>query len=160
MFGVVFVNTAEKYHPQEKFWGKRCQEVRGVSLHFFGSFTTDLAKITCGISNFKWRSECTKAPFGDVSAVCTIPATKIQRSEPIPVGTILRKTWEKIGSTPPNPIPHSHPDRFVTSLAKMKFQLHQGSRLQPSTWLGGGAPLEFGVWGVKLELVGAVGWVG
>ena len=25
-------NTEEKYHPQEKFWGERCQEVRGVGF--------------------------------------------------------------------------------------------------------------------------------
>lgn len=121
---------------------KRCQEVRGVSLHFFGSFSTDLAKITCGIS--LPRSQ--------------LP--KIQRSEPIPVIPSKNLGW--IGSTPPQPHPPSPihtADRFVTSLAKMKFQLHQGSRLQPSTWLGVGAPLEFGGLGCKVG-VGWCGWLG
>ena len=138
---------------------KRCQEVRGVSLHFFGSFSTDLAKITCGISNVKWRSECTKAPFGDVSAVCQNPSyRKFRDRNRFQLEDSFKKLGKKLDLPSPNPIPHSQRIRWPP-WQKWNSNFTKVLGFNPAP--GWGLELiGLGVWGVKLELVGAVGWVG
>ena len=146
VFGVVFVNTAEKYHPQEKFWGERCQEVRGVSLHFFGS------------SPLIWQKSHAASPIlsGEVNAlrhdlVMFLQFAKIPATENSEIGT--DSSWNNplknlgwIGSAyPPQPHPPFTPGSFRDLPGKN--EIPTSPRFSASTQHLVGGWSSIGVWG-------------
>lgn len=77
--------------------------------------------------------------------------------------SFLRKTWAELDLPPPNPIPHPpFTQRIVSWPPWQKWNSNFTKVLGFNPAPGWGLELHWslGVWGVKLELVGAVGWVG